>query len=303
MNQDFVNTILSLRGKEKGRKWLERIPSLIKKYETKWNLKSGGVFADLSINYVEKVKTKDGKDAVLKIGFPDDEVFLDEVRTLEVYDGNGAIKILKKDLDNFVVLLERCIPGKSLHILNDEESEIKIFANVCKMIWRKASDDLRFNKLSDEVKYFDWYFENLEKCKEQLPQDLVIKAREKFEELINNSGKQYLLHADLHHDNILESSRGWLCIDPKGIIGEREYESSVYILNPYKRFKENDELINNAFFAKRIELISKALGLNRDRVTAWAFIKQILALIWSLQDYGIRDKISIRNARELEKLL
>lgn len=302
-NKDFIKSILSLRGKVKGKKWLDNIPNLVKTYETKWGLKSKGTFPGLSINFVERVQTKNGEDLVLKIGFLGDEEFLREVKALRIYGGNGAIKILKEDLDNSVILLEACIPGNPLHTIENEEKEILIFTNICKRIWTKVPEDSGFAKLADESKYFDWYFANIEKCKDSLPEDLVIKAQKVFKDLINSQGDLYLLHADLHHDNILNSERGWLSIDPKGIIGEREYEPSVYILNPYKRFKENEELIKKDFFAKRVKLISKALNLNEERVAKWAFIKQILALIWSLQDYGIRDKISIRNARELEKLL
>lgn len=303
MDQKFIESLLSLRGKEKGQRWLDDLPETIKSYEKKWKLKSLGAFPGLSINYVEKAITNDGIDAVLKIGFPDDEEFLGEIETLTIYNGKGAVRILEKDTENCALLLERCIPGNSLHSLNNEEQEISIFAQVARKIWKKAAIDFKFKYLSGESKYFDWYFANLEKCKKSLPEDLVIKAKEKFEHLIKTEGELYLLHSDLHHDNILSSERGWLAIDPKGLIGEREYEAGVYILNPYKRFKENEKLISHNFFAKRINLISAALGLSKERVSAWAFIKQILALIWSLQDYGIRDKTSIRNARELEKLL
>lgn len=303
MDLKFTQSILSLRGKETGQKWLDNLPSEIKSYEEKWKLKSLGEFSELSINYVEKAKTESGQDVVLKIGFPYDEVFLYEIKTLEAYRGKGAVKILEKDMQNFVILLERCMPGNSLHILNNEEEEIKIFAEVCKKIWKKAGEVSGFINLSGESKYFDWYFDNLEKCKDSLPEDLVIKAKEKFDELIATPGEQYLLHADLHHDNILKSERGWLCIDPKGIIGEREYEPSVYVINPFNRFRENEDLVSKEFFAERIDLISKALDLNRERVVAWGYIKQMLSLIWTLQDYGTDDKIGLKKAKELEKLI
>ncbi len=303
MNRKFAESILSLRGKKKGQMWLDNLPQVVKIYEEKWNLNSLGTFSDLSINYVEKAKTQSGEDVVLKIGFPDDEVFIDEVKTLEFYQGNGAVKILEKDMDNFVILLERCMPGISLHTLNNEEKEIKIFAEVCNKIWKKVDKNSGFNKLEDEAKYFDWYFKNLKKCEEVLHQDLVVKAQKTFKDLINTSGESYLLHADLHHGNILKSERGWLCIDPKGIIGERAYEPSVYIINPFNIFRENESLISKEFFAERIDLISKYLDLNKDRVTAWAYIKQILSLIWTLQDYKTDDKIGLKKAKELVKLI
>lgn len=303
MDQNFIQSLLSLRGKEKGQRWLDDLPETIKSYEKKWKLKSLGAFPDLSINYVEKARTNNGKDVVLKIGFPGDDELLSEMATLDIYNGEGAVKILGKNSKDCVLLLERCIPGNSLHSLNNEEEEILIFAETCRKIWKKASEDFKFKPLAGESKYFDWYFQNFQKSKDSLPKELVIKAKEKFEYLIKTQGELYLLHSDLHHDNILSSERGWLAIDPKGLIGEREYEAGVYILNPYKRFKENETLVNHKFFAKRIELISRALNFDKQRIAGWAFIKQILSLIWSLQDYGVRDTISLRNARELEKLL
>jgi streptomycin 6-kinase len=38
---------------------------------------------------------------------------------------------------------------------------------------------------------------------------------------------------DLHHYNVLsDSGRGWLAIDPKGLVGEVEYEVGAAIRNP-----------------------------------------------------------------------
>ena len=242
MNQDFVKNVLSLRGKVKGQKWLDNIPELLKTYETKWGLKAKGAFEDLSINYVEKAQTKNGEDVVLKIGFPEDQEFSREVSALEIYNGNGAVKILREDLDNSVLLLEACLPGKPLHSLNDEEKEILIFTNTAKRVWKKVTKDSEFPKLSDEVKYFDWYFGNKEKAQKYLPEELVKKALEKYKNLIESQKELYLLHSDLHHDNILSSDRGWLAIDPRGLIGEREFKAGVFIIDPLKSFKEIQDL-------------------------------------------------------------
>jgi len=46
-----------------------------------------------------------------------------------------------------------------------------------------------------------------------------------------------VLHGDLHHFNILSSGDRWLAIDPKGIIGEPEFEPAAYLENkidPYE---------------------------------------------------------------------
>jgi streptomycin 6-kinase len=42
------------------------------------------------------------------------------------------------------------------------------------------------------------------------------------------------LHGDLHHSNVLDGGpRGWLAIDPKGLLGERTYDVANLLGNPW----------------------------------------------------------------------
>lgn len=41
------------------------------------------------------------------------------------------------------------------------------------------------------------------------------------QELLLSQGEPVLLHADLHHYNILQHQDTWIAIDPKGVVGER----------------------------------------------------------------------------------
>ncbi len=41
------------------------------------------------------------------------------------------------------------------------------------------------------------------------------------------------MHGDFHHFNILSSERGWLVIDPKGVIGPAGYEVGPLLINPW----------------------------------------------------------------------
>lgn len=262
-----------------------------------------GNFPELTFNYVEKVKTKNGEYLVLKIGFPEDVDFARQAKTLKLYSGNGAVKVLNEDVENSVLLLEGCIPGKSLHTLKDETKESLIFTNIAKRLWRKAPEDPMFENISSHIKDFNWYLENIKKAEKHLPKDLVDKAHELFKQLISTQKDNFLLHGDLHHDNIISSDRGWLAIDPKGVIGEREYESASFILNPYKQFTEKEELISEEFFANRIELIATTLRFDKKRITQWAFVKSVWGQIWRVRDSNKEDKVAIKIARALEKLV
>jgi len=300
MDQKFITHIRNLHGEEKGQKWLDNIPKLIQKYEKEWGIKVEETFPELSFNFVAKAKTNDGKEVVLKIGFPGDKQFLSEAQTLKIYNGQGSIKLLKENLDDFVLLLERCIPGKALYSLNDEEKETLIFTQVCKKIWKAPPANSNFPKVEEDLKDFEWYSNNLNEIKNPLPKNLVEKAYEKFKYLIKTQGEKYLLHSDLHHDNILSSNRGWLAIDCKGVIGEREYETTAFIRNPIKKAQNN--LLTKDILLKRIEIICRQLGFDEKRIIDWAFAQTVLAVIWSLQSNSGRTDYWLKIAQELERL-
>ena len=91
-----------------------------------------------------------------------------------------------------------------------------------------------------------------------------------------------MLHGDLHHDNIVfDEQRGWLAIDPKGLLGEREYEFGAMLRNPTAK----PELFTDAsVIHSRVDIISECLVLNKGRILAWAFAQGVLSAIWSIED-------------------
>lgn len=111
---------------------------------------------------------------------------------------------------------------------------------------------------------------------------MVEEAQQAFFALAESQGKQILLHGDLHHDNILyDESRGWLAIDPKGIVGEAEYEAGCWLRNPIESLAT---LTSPNVINERISIIEDKLGLDRERVIGWAFAQSVLAGIWSAED-------------------
>lgn len=299
MDQKFIQTQIKLRGEEKALNWIKSIPNLICEYEKKWNFRFVKEFPELSYNFVGSVKTKNG-EAVLKIGFPDDKQFITEAKTLKIYNGDGSIKLLNENFQDFVLLLEKCIPGDPLYSLNNEENETLIFTQICKKIWKKPPSSSKFPNLAEDLKDFDWYFQNDEKIENSIPKELVEKAKQTYERLLKSQKELYLLHTDLHHDNILLSERGWLAIDCKGAIGEREYESTAFIRNPIKKAEQN--LLTGDILKKRIDIIVEKLGLDRQRIIDWAFAQTVLSVIWSLQDTGSRVDYWLRIAQEIEEI-
>ena len=83
-------------------------------------------------------------------------------------------------------------------------------------------------------------------------------------DLAASQGEQVLLHQDLHGDNVLSAQREpWLAIDPKPLIGEREFGLSPIIRSAeFGHSKEN--------VIHRLNRLTSELGLDRDRARLWA---------------------------------
>jgi streptomycin 6-kinase len=116
----------------------------------------------------------------------------------------------------------------------------------------------------------------------QIPAPLVQKAEALYRELCASQRERRLLHGDLHHDNVLwDSSRGWTAIDPKGVIGELEYEIGASLRNPIDR----PELFASAqIVQRRLGIYEERLKLDVRRATSWCFSQAVLSAIWSVED-------------------
>jgi streptomycin 6-kinase len=86
----------------------------------------------------------------------------------------------------------------------------------------------------------------------------------------------------LHHYNVLfDSERGWLAIDPKGVVGEVEYEIGAILRNPFSR----PELFTSRnSIETRIKQLTERLHLEYERVLAWGFAQAVLSAIWDVED-------------------
>jgi streptomycin 6-kinase len=91
-----------------------------------------------------------------------------------------------------------------------------------------------------------------------------------------------LLHGDLHHDNvILDDDRGWLAVDPKGVIAEPEYEVGAALRNPFDR---PVLFADPATIRKRVDRFARDLALDATRVLSWAFAQAVLSAVWTVED-------------------
>ncbi len=117
---------------------------------------------------------------------------------------------------------------------------------------------------------------------ERIPSALLDPAQRIYADLCRTQREPALLHGDLHHYNVLsDRSRGWCAIDPKGVVGELEFELGAALRNPIDR---PDLFAKLDVVEHRLEQFGLALGIDVSRARGWCFAQAVLSAIWSLED-------------------
>jgi len=209
---------------------------------------------------------------------PGDEWRCGEV--LDAFDGKGVAQVY--EYVEGAVLLERLSPGTPLAdiaLAGRDDEATEILAEVIQRMPNPRESSNAFVTVQDWGKGFDRY---LASGDNQVPKSLVERGQRLYLELCASQRGVRLLHGDLQHYNILfDSDRGWLAIDPKGVVGEVEYEIGPSLRNPY----ENPDLFASPKrIERRLMRFEAELKLDANRVLAWGFAQAVLSAIWAVED-------------------
>ena len=220
---------------------------------------------------------RSGHRVVLKITKVADELHSGKV--LRAFAGDGAVRVYESETG--AVLLEQLEPGEQLVNLvkrGEDDEATRILSQVIeKLAYRKAP--VECPTVADWGCGFDRHLESGDR---QIPLELVHEARELFQNLATSQRTTMLLHGDLQHYNVLfDNKRGWIVIDPKGVVGELEYEVGAILRNPVElpEFYTTPEIIN-----RRLRTLSDLLHLNHARALNWSFAQAVLSAIWGVED-------------------
>jgi len=276
----FVENTISLCS-ERGEKWLDELPTTIAALEKDWSFTAGNHFRNLSYNYVANAVQKNGTAAVLKIGLPliDVEIY-GEAAYLKLLDGKGAVRLLQFDRERQALLLERVKPGENLKTVckKNQSEAVTIAIRVLKRILMPVPDDA-----SDFISLDDW-FDGLKRAAgTNFPQEYAERALEFYADLSRDKANTFLLHGDLHHDNIMSSRREqFLVIDPKGMIGHIGYDIGVF-LNNHRDWLEWDTRLDGKL-DKAVADFAAAFELDPVVIRKWAYCQMVLSWWWMFDE-------------------
>jgi streptomycin 6-kinase len=290
---EFISNIQSVF-LEDGRSYLEALPDSIAGASARWGLTNVEPAPNLSYNFVAFANHGDIQ-VVLKIGLPNRET-KSEMAALRLFNGEGACRLIDYDEEKHWILLERLRPGVMLSTLEDDEEATHIAAEVMQKIWRPMESiglplaQERGPALQSFIRLSDW-FNGLKKLRSMfngetgpLNEKLVERVEHSAKDFFVENHKPVLMHGDFHHFNILSSERGWLVIDPKGVIGPAGYEVGPFLLNPW------GDLLNGKDYRlmtkRRIDILHERLGFERERILEWGLAHAILSAWWSIEEHG-----------------
>jgi len=218
---------------------------------------------------------------------------------LNAFAGNGVVRVY--DYVEGAMLLERLSPGKSVVNIarnGDDDQATGILADVI----RKMSQRTPVNAatLQDWAKGFERHAASGDA---HIPKRLFSEAHRVYLKLCGSQSRPRLLHGDLHHYNVLfDSERGWLAIDPKGVIGELEYEIGAVLRNPYEK---PEVFAKPSIIETRVKRFARELSLDATRILAWGFAQAVLSVIWAVEDgFAVEpDNPGIALANVIEPML
>ncbi|MBA2654078.1 MAG: phosphotransferase [Gammaproteobacteria bacterium] len=280
---EFARNIINIYG-EPGRKWLTDLPEIIKILSIKWQLNYISPVGNMTYNYVAKAISQTDTPLILKISC-DPEIIAPEKEALMYFYGKGSIKLIDYSEDHNAILLHQAVPGVTLKSFYPARPEFVMDNYVSTM------QQLHQKELSSKSNFghISAWLEALDECDStQMPKNLLEEAVSLKNKLLNSLNKPVVLHGDLHHDNILQDGEEWLAIDPKGIIGDAEFEIAAFDFITKSELQSNSDI--KKLFEQRVNQIAKKSNLNPQRIKDWIFVRLILSAAWSIEDKSNPDR-------------
>jgi streptomycin 6-kinase len=219
-----------------------------------------------------------GKPVVLKVVKEQN----DEWRCGEIaakFGGRGVVDVYEQMPG--AALFERLDPGEPLAALtlngrDDEATDI-----LAMLLGRMAPGDPPEGCPSVE-QWGGAFVRQAAAGDDRIPSSLLDPAQRIYADLGATQRVPALLHGDLHHYNVLsDRGRGWCAIDPKGVVGELEYELGAALRNPIDR---PEIFANLDVVERRLGQFGLVLGIDVSRARGWCFAQAVLTAIWSFED-------------------
>ncbi len=239
---------------------------------TRWELTpDGAAFASLAGKLLPV--RRGGAAAILKLSHASEEIAGGAL--MEWWGGDGAARVLAREGE--ALLLERAMGAGSLAQMargGEDDAATRILCGAGERLHapRPAPPPASLVPLQT-------WFRQLWPTAEAHG-GLYAKSAAAARALLAEPREVGVVHGDLHHGNVLDfGERGWLAIDPKGLVGERSYDYPHIIMNP-----DVDTATAPGRLARRVDVICEAAHVEPHRLLTWIVAYAGLSASWTLGD-------------------
>jgi streptomycin 6-kinase len=256
-------------------------------YLSRWNLVPDGSPIITQSGRFLPVRRR-GEPAMLKLTEAEERF---GVMLMEWWDGDGAARVLARDDD--ALLLERAEGAVSLADMARNGRDDEACRVLCAVAARLHAP--RPEPLPELIPLPHW-FRELEPAA-ATHGGILARCAETAHVLLAEPREVGVLHGDLHHGNVVDFGvRGWLAIDPKGLLGERGFDFANIFTNPDLADPTRPVATEPGHFVRRLEVVVNAARLERPRLLRWILAWTGLSAAWFLSD-GDSAAIDLRVAQ------
>ena len=190
------------------------------------------------------------------------------------WNGQGAARIFAHD--DQALLMERSTSRDSLVTMAKHHQDDQATRIMCGVAMRLHS--LKLTPAPTTLAPLSHWFRAL--TTPLLSDPALIDAATIAHHLLNKPQDCVVLHGDIHHANILDfGARGWLAIDPKGLIGERGYDFANIFCNP-----DIELATQPGRLAQQATIVAQTTGIDRNRLLQWIVAYAGLSAAWHFED-------------------
>jgi streptomycin 6-kinase len=190
------------------------------------------------------------------------------------WNGDGAAKVLARHGE--ALLLERATGPRSLAAMVTDGQDEEASRILCGVAARLHAP--RRGSPPDLMPLTRWFEALAPAARTQ--GGLLAQADSVAQALLADPRDVVMLHGDIHHGNVLDGrERGWLAIDPKGLLGERTFDFVNILRNP-----DATVALAPGRFDRQAEVLAAAASLERRRLLDWTLAFAGLSAAWHLAD-------------------
>jgi len=261
---------------------IEQLP-----FPGEWQIESAALLADTIVGRVYDVTLAGGENAVVKHLKP--KALEDSLRGADFLtwrDGVGCVKLLARS--GTMLLMEHA--GKTTlrdHLVSHGDRDATRIAADVLLDYHRPSDSPPPASLQPLSRYFASLFAKAERDCRDSRAGPYAEAAPIAEALLADQRDIRPLHGDLHHENIMHGPRGWLIIDPVGLIGDAALDVANMFSNPLDRF---DLTRDEERIADMTEVFAKTLARDVRTILRYAFAYGCLSAAWHDEDGNAEDR-------------